>query len=102
MVRLGGKGLPMILKQAEIAGLQPPEIAAVLVDWRDHLDGIVDVAGVAYDKASSLPVADVVGTLHRLHQVFVTTIPAVAMQRDGWRDKLDQLLQELQSAGVLD
>lgn len=90
-----------MLEEAEIDGLQPPEIAEVLGRWRDQLDDIFEHSAMAYDAKPSLPAAHVVGTLDKLHQVFATTIPAVRAQRDGWRDKLDLLLKELRDAGVL-
>lgn len=91
----------MPFNRAEIAGLQPPEIAEVLVLWRDRLDSAFDRAAEAFDAKPSLSAVHVVGALDKLHQVFATTIPAVRTQRDGWRDKLDLLLNELHDAGVL-
>ena len=92
----------MLLNQTDIAGLQPPEVAEVLVRWRDRLDGHFERAAAAYDAQPRLPTAHVVGKLGELHQVFATTIPAVRVQREGWRDKLDLLLKELRDAGVLE
>ena len=92
----------MPLKRAAIAGLQPPDIAEILALWRDQTYSSFTCAAAAYDTNPSLLAAHAVGTLHKLHQVFATTIPAVRGQRHGWRSKLNMLLKELRDAGVLE
>jgi hypothetical protein len=90
-----------LFSRKEIELLQPRDVAKVLAQWRTLVGACVGEAAGGYNESPSLESARTLGTFARLDQVFSTTIPAVELQREGWRDKLRLLLAELEAVGLL-
>ena len=91
-----------MFKWSEISALQPLEISEVLMRWRQDAGDKFSAAAQAYDASPSVAGTKLVGQLHSIDQLFVTTIPALRAQRPGWQQKLEELLAELRRAEMLD